>query len=83
MAHAVGWGRGGECKVTKVIVKDGNFERVIRKFKKKVAESGKFQKLRDKEAYEKPTTRRKKALAAAKNRWRKKLAQEKLPEKLY
>jgi small subunit ribosomal protein S21 len=70
--------------MTKVYVKENdNIERVIRKFKKKVADSGKLQGLREREFYEKPTTRRKKALAAAKNRWRKKLASEQLPKKMF
>ena len=66
-----------------VFVKDDNVEKALRKFKKKVAESGILQTLRDKEFYEKPTTTRKKAVSAAKNRWRKKLAAESLPKKLY
>jgi small subunit ribosomal protein S21 len=69
--------------MTKVIVRDDNFERAIRKFKKKVSDSGKFQTLREKEFYEKPTTKRKKAANAARNRWRKKLEAEQLPEKPY
>ncbi len=70
--------------MTKLYVKENdNIERVIRKFKKKVADSGKLQGLREREFYEKPTTRRKKALAAAKNRWRKKLASEQLPKKMF
>lgn len=62
---------------------DGNVEKAMRKFKKKVLESGLLRELKDRETYEKPTTRRKKAKAAAKNRWRKKLASESLPKKLY
>jgi len=70
--------------MTKVYVKENdNIDRAIRKFKKKVADSGKLQGLREREFYEKPTTRRKKALAAAKNRWRKKLASEQLPKKMF
>jgi small subunit ribosomal protein S21 len=70
--------------MTKVYVKENdNIERAIRKFKKKVADSGKLQGLREREFYEKPTTRRKKALAAAKNRWRKKVASEQLPKKMF
>ena len=64
-------------------VKDDQVDKALRKFKKKIAESGKLQELRDKEFYEKPTTARKKAVSAAKNRWRKKLAAESLPKKLY
>ena len=67
----------------KVYVKDDNVERALRKFKKKVAESGILQELRDKEFYEKPTTKRKKSASAAKNRWRKKLEAQALPKKLY
>ena len=68
---------------SKVYVKDDQVDKALRKFKKKIAESGKLQELRDKEFYEKPTTARKKAVSAAKNRWRKKLAAESLPKKLY
>ena len=67
----------------KVLVNDGNAEKALRKFKKKVAESGLLQNLRERETYEKPTTRRKKAKAAAKRRWKKKLDNEQLPKKLY
>jgi small subunit ribosomal protein S21 len=66
-----------------VYVKDDNVEKALRKFKKKIADSGKLQGLREKEFYEKPTTARKKAVSAAKNRWRKKLAAQELPKKLY
>jgi ribosomal protein S21 len=62
---------------------DGNAEKALRKFKKKVMESGLLQELRDREFYTKPTTARKKAKSAAKNRWRKKVAAEQLPKKLY
>jgi small subunit ribosomal protein S21 len=66
-----------------VYVKDDQVEKALRKFKKKIAESGKLQELRDKEFYEKPTTARKKAAGAARNRWRKKLEAQQLPKKLY
>jgi small subunit ribosomal protein S21 len=66
-----------------VIVKDGNVEKALRKFKKKVQDSGLLQELRDRETYEKPTTRRKRKKSAAKNRWRKQLAAQTLPKKLY
>lgn len=70
-------------KGTVVFVKDDNVEKALRKFKKKVTESGVLQTLRDKEFFEKPTTTRKKAANAAKNRWRKKLAAESLPKRMY
>ena len=66
-----------------VVVQHDNVEKALRKFKKKVAESGLLQTLRERETYEKPTTRRKKAKSAAKRRWQKKLQSEQLPKKLY
>lgn len=72
-------------KVTgnKVLVVNDNVEKALRKFKKKVADSGLLQDLRDREFYEKPTTARKKAKSAARRRWQKKLESEQLPKKLY
>ena len=66
-----------------VVVQHDNVEKSLRKFNKKVAESGLLQNLRERETYEKPTTRRKKAKASAKRRWQKKLQSEQLPKKLY
>lgn len=66
-----------------VVVKDNNVEKALRKFKKKIQDSGLLLELRDREFYEKPTTTRKRKKAAAKNRWNKKLAEQALPKKLY
>jgi small subunit ribosomal protein S21 len=66
-----------------VLVKDDNVERALRKFKKKIADSGLLLELKDKEFYEKPTTARKRKKSAAKNRWEKKLAAQALPKKLF
>ena len=66
-----------------VVVINDNVEKALRKFKKKVAESGLLQNLRERETYEKPTTRRKKAHNAAVRRWRKRLSDEQLPKKLF
>lgn len=66
-----------------VIVKDGNVEKALRKFKKKVQESGLLDDLRARETYEKPTTERKRKKGAAKARWRKKLRDQQLPKKLF
>jgi len=66
-----------------VLVKDGNVEKALRKFKKKVAESNLLNELRDRETYEKPTTERKRKKAAAKNRLRKQIRSQKLPKKLF
>ena len=72
-------------KVTgnKVLVVNDNVEKALRKFKKKVSDSGLLQDLREREFYEKPTTARKKSKAAARRRWKKKLESEQLPKKLY
>jgi small subunit ribosomal protein S21 len=66
-----------------VLVTDGNVEKALRKFKKKVQESGLLEDLRAKETYEKPTTERKRKKGAAKARWRKQLRSQQLPKKMY
>lgn len=66
-----------------VLVTDGNVDKALRKFKKKIMETGLLNELRDREFYTKPTTARKVKASAAKNRWRKKLASQELPKKLY
>lgn len=66
-----------------VVVINDNIEKALRKFKKKVAESGLLQELRERETYEKPTTRKKKAHNAAVRRWKKRLADEQLPKKFF
>ncbi len=60
-----------------------NINQALRRFKKKVEESGVLDVLRQKEFYEKPTTERKRKKGAAKARWRKKLRDQQLPQKLY
>ena len=67
----------------KVEVVNDQVEKALRKFKKKVTESGLLQDLREREFYEKPTTARKKAKSQAKRRWQKKLQAESLPKKMY
>lgn len=66
-----------------VLVVDNQVEKALRKFKKKIANSGILQDVRDREHYVKPTTRRKAAKSAAKNRWRRQLESQKLPSKQY
>ena len=66
-----------------VIVKDDNVERALRKFKKKIMESGLLNELREREFYEKPTAERKRKLAAAIKRRYKRLRSQTLPPKLY
>lgn len=67
----------------RVEVVNDQVEKALRKFKKKVTESGLLQELREREFYEKPTTARKKAKNAARRRWLKKLAGDALPPKSY
>ena len=67
----------------RVEVQEGQFEKALRKFKKKVIESGLLQNLREREFYEKPTTARKKAKNQAQRRWQKKIAADALPKKMY
>ena len=66
-----------------VLVPDGNVEKALRKFKKKIQACGLLEELRSREHYVKPTMERKLKRSAAKNRWRKKLADQALPPKLY
>ena len=66
-----------------VLVSDGNVDRALRKFKKKIQETGLLNELRDREFYTKPTTQRKLKASAAKNRWKKKLREQELPKKQF
>lgn len=66
-----------------VIVEDGKFEKAMRLFKNKVEDSGLIKEIRDREAYVKPTLRRKLAKNAAKRRWQKYLESQTLPTKQY
>ena len=66
-----------------VYVQDDKVEQALRKFKKKIAESGLLIELRERETYIKPTTRRKVKAAQAKSRWKKYLSSQQLPKKMY
>ena len=66
-----------------VLVQDGNVEKALRKFKKKIQNSGILLELRERETYQKPTTRRKIKQGQAKSRWRKYLRSQQLPPKQY
>ena len=66
-----------------VLVTDGNVEKALRKFKKKIQESGLLDELRARETYEKPTTEIKRKKGAARARWRKQLRDQQLPKKMY
>ena len=60
----------------RVEVRNGDFNKALRIFKKKVQEAGIIQEVRDRQQYVKPSEVRKKAKAAGRKRWLKK--QEKL-----
>jgi small subunit ribosomal protein S21 len=60
----------------RVIVKDDNIEKALRKFKKKVSESGLLLELQKRETYTKPSVKNKVARAMAKKRWQKQVAQQ-------
>jgi small subunit ribosomal protein S21 len=62
----------------KVFVKDGNVEKALRKFKKKVSESGLLQELQERQTYTKPSVRKKIAKDIAKKRWQKYVNSQKL-----
>jgi small subunit ribosomal protein S21 len=67
-----------------VFVKDNeNINQALRRFKKKVDDSGLLEELRKREFYEKPTTERKRKAGAAKARWNKKLREQQLPKKMF
>jgi small subunit ribosomal protein S21 len=76
--------RFNKSRGTGVVLKEHeNINQALRRFKKKVEESGLLDVLRQKEFYEKPTTERKRKKGAAKARWRKKLRENELPKKMY
>jgi small subunit ribosomal protein S21 len=56
-----------------VEVRNNDVNYALRKFKKKVQEDGILQEVRNREYYEKPSETRKKAKAAGRARWLKKL----------
>lgn len=64
-----------------VQVRDDNVEKALRKFKRKAQDANRIQEVRDRMYYEKPTTQRKKAKAAARSRWLKKQAKSNLTSK--
>ena len=66
-----------------VLVQDGNVDRALRKFKKKIQDSNLLNDLRDREFYTKPTTARKLKASAARARWHKKLRDQQLPTRLF
>ena len=75
--------KDGPLMGSKVIVQNDNFEKALRTFKKKILESGKLIELKEKEFYEKPTTKRRKNKNQQIRRAQKKREAEALPKKMY
>ena len=67
----------------KVIVIDGNVEKALRKFKKKIIEMKILQEVRDRQQFVKPTTERKIKKSQAKRRWERYLRDQSLQKKLF
>ena len=59
-----------------VEVRNGDFMGALRRFKKKVAEDGIIQEYKERQFFEKPSEKRKKAKAAGRARWLKKRAKQ-------
>ena len=57
----------------RVEVRNNDINGALRRFKKKVQEDGVLQELKERQYYEKPSETRKKAKAAGRKRWLKKL----------
>ena len=70
-------------KGRRVQVTDGNVDKALRKFKKKIAEQCLLQEVRDRQEFVKPTTQRKMDKSKAKSRWKKYLRDQQLPPKQY
>lgn len=70
-------------KGRRVTVQDGNVEKALRKFKKKISDMNLLQEVRDRDQFVKPTIQRKLAKSQAKRRWQKYLRDQSLPKKLF
>lgn len=68
---------------TVAVKENENINQALKRFKKKVEESGILEDLRRKEFYEKPTSVKKRKAGAARARWLKKLKDQQLPPKLF
>jgi len=59
-----------------VEVRNGDFNAALRRFKKKVQEAGIIQEIRERKEFTKPSEKRKKAKAAGRARWLKKVRKQ-------
>jgi small subunit ribosomal protein S21 len=76
--------QGSKAFMTTVRIKENEpFEVALRRFKRTVEKTGLLTDLRAREFYEKPTSERKRKLAAAVKRTHKRLRSQTLPPKLY
>ena len=75
--------KDGPLMGSKVIVQNDNYEKALRTFKKKILESGKLIELKEKEFFEKPTTKRRREKNQQIRRAQKKRESEALPKKMY
>ncbi len=66
---------------TTVEVEYDNFERALRLWKRKCSDAGTVQEVRERQAYIKPTEKRKKMKAAAKQRTKREMAKNKIHKK--
>ncbi len=62
-----------------VEVRNGNFERALRTFKKKCTEAGIVQEVRERQAFEKPSAKKRTAKKAGRQRWLRTLRQKEAP----
>lgn len=67
-----------DVKGIAVEVRNGDVSKAIRIFKKKVQEEGILQEYKERQHYEKPSAKRKKAKAAGRKRWLKLQEKQKL-----
>lgn len=70
-------------KGRRVQVHDGNWEKALRKLKKKISESNLLQEVKERQEFVKPTIKRKIAKSQAIRRWKKHLRDQQLPPKLF
>jgi small subunit ribosomal protein S21 len=68
---------------TIIVVGDLPLNVALRKFKQKVDDLGILETVKENMFFEKPTTERKRKKGAAKARWKKKMADQQLPKKLF
>jgi small subunit ribosomal protein S21 len=68
---------------TIIVVGDLPLNVALRKFKQKVDDLGILETVKENMFFEKPTTVRKRKKGAARARWKKKIAEQQLPKKLF